>query len=145
MRCSNASVSLFGSAIVLLLTLPACTTKGTIKATTDPTTDILSSTSGKTWFTEDGLVKDEFKVDAFTAWNFENVKQDMAQGQGEYLTSLGSLLGVPQDRRAAFFQLTREKYPQLVPTDRTTPAELVAALQSEMAADPRLTGAPAGR
>lgn len=144
MRCSNASIALFGSVIVLLLTLPACTTKGTIKATTDPTTDILSSTSGKTWFTEDGLVKDEFKVDAFTALNFENVKQDMAQGQGEYLASLGSLLGVPQDRQAAFFQLTREKYPQLVPTDRTTPAELVAALQSEMAADPRLTGAPAG-
>ncbi len=140
MRSSNARFALLFSAFILMLTLPACTTKGLIKATTDPTTDILSSTSGKAWFTEDGLVKDEFKVDAFTALNFENVKQDMAQGQGEYLTSLGSLLGVPEDRQATFFQLTREKYPQLVPTDKTTPAELVAALHSELAADPRLTG-----
>jgi hypothetical protein len=144
MRSSNARFALLFSAFILMLTLPACTTKGLIKATTDPTTDILSSTSGKAWFTEDGLVKDEFKVDAFTALNFENVKQDMAQGQGEYLTSLGSLLGVPEDRQATFFQLTREKYPQLVPTDKTTPAELVAALHSELTSDPRLTGRPSG-
>ncbi len=144
MKSSNARFALLFSAFILLLTLPACTTKGTIKATTDPTTDILSSTSGAAWFTEDGIVKDEFKVEAFTAFNFENVKQDMAQGQGEYLTSLGSLLGVPEDRQATFFQLTREKYPQLVPTDKTTPAELVAALHSELAAHPRLAGNPAG-
>ena len=144
MRSSNALSALLFSAFMLVLTLPACTTKGLIKATTDPTTDILSSTSGKAWFTEDGLVKDEFKVDAFTALNFENVKQDMAQGRGEYLTSLGSLLGVPEDRQATFFQLTREKYPQLVPTDKTTPAELVAALHGELASHPRLTGHQAG-
>lgn len=138
MRSSNALSALLFSAFIFVLTLPACTTKGLIKATTDPTTDILSSTSGKAWFTEDGLVKDEFKVDAFTALNFENVKQDIAQGRGEYLASLSSLLGVPEDRQATFFQLTREHYPQLVPTDKTTPAELVAALHSELAPDPRL-------
>ena len=143
MRFPNTLSPLLFSAVVLMLILPACTTKGTIKATTDPTTDILSSTSGAAWFTEDGIVKDEFKVVAFTAFNFENVKQDMAQGQGEYLTSLGSLLGVPEERQATFFQLAREKYPQLVPTDRTTPAELVTALHSELAADPLLTGNPA--
>lgn len=140
MRSSNSRFALLFSAILLIPTLPACTTKGTIKATTDPTTDILSSTSGKSWFTEDGLVKDEFKVEAFTALNFENVKQDMAQGHGEYLTSLSTLLGVPDERRAAFFQVTREQYPQLVPTDRTTPAELVAALHGELVSHPRLTG-----
>lgn len=140
MKPSNTNVALLFLALAAMLTLPACTTKGLIKATTDPTTDILSSTSGKSWFTEDGLVKDEFKVDAFTALNFENVKQDMAQGQGEYLASLSELLGIPEDRQATFFQLTREKYPQLVPTDRTTPAELVASLHGELAADPRLNG-----
>lgn len=140
MRSSNARAALLLSAFILMLTLPACTTKGLTKATTDPTTDILSSTSGKAWFTEDGLVKDEFKVDAFTALNFENVKQDMAQGQGEYLASLGSLLGMSEDRQATFFQLMREKYPQLVPTDKTAPAELVAALHSALVSDPRLTG-----
>ncbi|MFM8551676.1 MAG: DUF3015 family protein [Nitrospiraceae bacterium] len=145
MQCSNRLAPLLFSAALLMLTLPACTTKGLIKATTDPTTDILSSTSGAAWFTEDGIVKDEFKVDAFTAFNFENVKQDMSQGRGEYLTSLGSLLGVPEERQATFFQLMREKYSVLVPTDRTTPAELVAALHDERAADPRLNVSHTGR
>lgn len=119
-------------AAALTLGLSACTTKGTIKATTDPTTDILSSTSGKTWFTEEGLVREEYKVEAFTALNFENVKQDMAQGHGEYLASLGSLMGVSQAAQPAFFQLTRERYARLIPSPQTTPAELVTALHREM-------------
>jgi len=117
--------------LAVTLGLSACTTKGTIKATTDPTTDILSSTSGRTWFTEEGLVRDEYKVEAFTALNFENVKQDMAQGGGEYLTSLGSLLGVPAESRPAFFHFTREHYARLVPSPQTTPAELVTALHRD--------------
>jgi hypothetical protein len=118
--------------MALTLGLSACTTKGTIKATTDPTTDILSSTSGKTWFTEEGLVREEYKVEAFTALNFENVKQDMAQGHGEYLASLGSLMGVSPAAQPAFFQFTRERYAQLIPSQQTTPAELVMALHREM-------------
>jgi hypothetical protein len=131
-------------AAALLLILPACTTKGLIKATTDPTTDILSSTSGKSWFTEDGLVREEYKVDAFTALNLENLKQDMARGQGEYLASLGMLLGVPADRQEHFFHLTREHYRTLVPSDRTTAAELVAALHGELASEASFTVSRAG-
>ena len=126
---------------VIALTLPfaACTTgsiKGTIKATTDPTTDISSSTSGKTWFTEEGLVRDDYRITAFTTINFENLKDEMARGHGEYLASLGTLLGVADIHRAEFYALTQEKYSLLVSSDRTTPDQMVAALNRELAAHP---------
>jgi len=66
----------------------------------------------------------------------------MAQGRGEYLASLGTLLGVPRDHQAECFALTQEKYPILVRflvrSDRTTPGEMQAALNRELSANPIL-------
>ncbi|WP_447972907.1 DUF3015 family protein [Nitrospira sp. Kam-Ns4a] len=125
--------------VALFLLGPACTTKGTTKATTDPTTDILSSTSGRTWFSEEGLVREEYKVTAFATINFDHLRQEMARGDGEYLTALGTLLGVPAERRGEFFLLTRERYVTLFRTDRTTPEEMLASLRRELARHPELT------
>ena len=122
--------------MLLAVILSACTTKGTIKATTDPTTDILSSTSGKTWFSEEGLVRNEYRVTAFAAINFEQLKDQMAQGRGEYVTSLGTLLGVAGDRQTEFSAWTQAHYAQLVSSDRTTPAEMLEALNLGLLADP---------
>lgn len=129
----SSLLGLFPLAALLLLS-SACTAKGTTKATTDPTIDILSSTTGKSWFTEDGLVKDDHKVDAFATLNFENLREDMAQGRGEYLASLATLLSVPNDRQGEFFRLTQEKYPILFHSERTTPGEMLVALTRELSA-----------
>ena len=75
-------------AVALILTLSGCSLTGT-------TIDFFSSTSGRSWFTEDGLIKAEHRVDAFVTLNFENLKQNMAQGHGEYLASLSTLMGHP--------------------------------------------------
>src|SRR2546427_6485710 len=90
------------------------------------------------WYTGDGQVKSEYKTIAFTTLNFENLKQDMAQGRGEYLASLGTLLGVPGDHQAEFFTLTRETYPILFVSDRTTPGEMLAVLNQALKSDPTL-------
>ena len=116
--------------VTFVLALSSCTS--------DNTTDTLSTTTPGLWFTGEGLVKDDQKVNAFAALNFENLKQDMAQGRGEYLASLGTLLGVPRDHQAEFFALTQEKYPILVRSDRTTPGEMLAALNRELSANPIL-------
>jgi len=116
----------------LLVLLPACTIKGTLKATTDPIIDILSSTSGKTWFTEDGLVRDDQKVTLFALANFENLRQDMAAGRGEYVASFATLIGVPEERRAEFGRWTQQRFAALFPSDRTTPQQMVAALTREL-------------
>jgi hypothetical protein len=105
-------------ASVLCVTLPACTVTETVK-------DFLSSTTPGDWFTGDGLLKGDQKVNAFVAFNFENLKQDMARGHGEYLTSLSALLGIPQDRRGAFFAYAQFRYP-FVNTNGSGPSDVVA-------------------
>ncbi len=113
--------------LMLALIVPACTFKGTTKQTTDTTSNITGTTSGKSWF-DGGLVKKGQEVNAFADLNFDNLKQDMAMGRGEYLASLGTLMGVVPARQDEFFALTQAHYTTLVRTDQTTPADMLVAL-----------------
>lgn len=118
----------FALGLACLLALTACTIKGTIKETTDTTSNITGTTSGRTWFTEDGLLTPEHKAIAFVSLNYDNVQQDMARGQGEYLTSLGTLLGVSEQARAVFQTQAQQRFSILAGTDRSTPAAIVSGL-----------------
>ncbi len=102
------------SAVAFVLALSSCTLKASFKASSDSTTDFVSSTSGRGWLTQDGLIKADQKVQAFATVTFENLQQDMAQGRGEYLASLWALLGGTDDQEAAFFTRTQETYPLLL-------------------------------
>ena len=130
------SLSLFLLTAISQLALSACTSSPT--GTTKDTFDMTSSSTGRTWFTEDGIVKDAYKVLTFTTLNFTVLKQNMAQGEGEYLTSLGALLGVPPERRDTFASLTQARYAVLVKSDRATPTELLNSMAQVMAAHPGL-------
>lgn len=123
-----ASVALIGS-------LGGCTVKATLKTTTDGFVNVLSSTSGKSWWDEDGLVRKEERLNAFVALNYENLKQDMARGQGEYVAALSNLLGVPEGRRAEFSAFTRDRYEVLVTGEGTSAQEMLAALEREIPRD----------
>jgi hypothetical protein len=98
---------LLSCAAGLVVSLSACSITETIN-------NILSSTSGRSWFTEDGQVKTDHRVQAFMAFNFENIKQDMAKGQGEYLDSLSTLMEIPTDRRPSFYAHAQSRYPFVV-------------------------------
>ena len=124
-------VGLFLIAVLALLA-SACTFKGTTKQTTDTTSNITGTTSGKSWF-EGGLVRKDQEVSAFADLNFDNLRQDMAAGHGEYLASLGSLMGVAPARQNEFFALTQSHYAALVGSERTTPAEMLVALNQLLA------------
>lgn len=104
----------------LLLLASGCTLKATIKETTDTTSNVTGTTSGRTWFTEDGLLHPEHKLTAFTALNQTNVEQDLARGQGEYLTSLGTLLGLPNDQQTAFHAKAQGAFETLLMSDPDT-------------------------
>ncbi len=118
--------------VALIASLGGCTVKATLKTTTDGFVNVLSSTSGKSWWNEDGLVRKEERLNAFVALNYENLKQDMARGQGEYVATLSNLLSVPEARRAEFSALTRDRYEVLVIDEGTSPAGMLAALEREM-------------
>ena len=96
-------------------------------------------TSGTSGCTNDGFVKNDKKVDVFASVNFENLKEEMAQGQGEYLTSLASLLGVSDKHQPDFFALTQERYESLYKTESTTSGEMLVALNHELASHPTLS------
>jgi len=108
------------------------TTNGTFGSNTF---GISSGTSG---CTNDGKVFAEYKVPMFAEINFENLSQEMAQGRGEHLASLATLMGVPAEHQAAFFALTQEKYTTLIQSGETAPVAMIKALNAAMASHPVL-------
>ena len=69
----------------------------------------------------------------FVEANFDNLRNEMAAGKGEYLDSLATLLEVPGSEKNNFFALTQQKYDRLFDSPNTTPQQLVAALNTELA------------
>jgi len=108
------------------------TTNGTFGSTTF---GISSGTSG---CTSDGKIMSEQKTTMFAQLNFENLSQEMAQGQGEHLASLATLMGVPAEHQAAFFAMTQERYTSLVKTGEASPVAMVKAINDAIATHPVL-------
>ena len=118
MKQVNVRIGLLAcSTVVLMLFASGCTLKGTTKEITDTTSNVTGTTSGRTWFTEDGLLHPEHKLTAFMALNQTNVEQDLARGQGEYVTSLGTLLGLPEDQQVAFHAKAQGAFETLMTSD----------------------------
>ncbi len=84
-------------------------------------------------------------MNAFASLNFENLSQEMAQGGGEHLASLATLIGVPAEHQAEFFALTQEKYTSLIQSGEASPTALLKALNAAMAEHPVLAKATAAR
>ena len=115
-----------------LLTL-ALSSGCSIKATLDQTLDTTSNVSGTTssahsWVSEDGLVKPEYKALALIAASRENMEQNIAAGSGEYLTAVGTLLGVPEPHRADFSAAVQRRYAQDWPGSHAAPEQWLARL-----------------
>lgn len=108
------------------------TTNGTFGS---GTFGISSGTSG---CTNDGQVWADQKTTMFALMNFENLTQEMAQGKGEHLASLASLMGIPDEQHAAFFAVTQERYTTLVQAGETSSVALVKALNDAVAKNPVL-------
>ncbi|HBP87655.1 MAG TPA: DUF3015 family protein [Nitrospirales bacterium] len=100
--------------LFLLSGFSGCTIKATLDTTTDGTTEFLSSSTGKSWWTEDGLVKRGEHARAFVATNHDSLLQEIAQGHGEYVQALGTILDVPSHQQAHFQELIQNEYPVLV-------------------------------
>lgn len=107
------------------------TTNGTFGS---QTFGISSGTSG---CTNDGLIMKNKHIN-LTAGAFDSLKQDMAQGQGEHLASLATLLGVPAEDQPYFFSRVQEKYSSIIASEDATPIHVLEAIQGAMAGHPVL-------
>lgn len=123
MRVSLAVFALSGT----MLFMAACTVTETVK-------DVLSSTTPGDWYHDNGLLKGEYKALAFASVNAENLLQDMARGRGEYLESMGKLLGVPPSREQEFYGRAQRRMSEFTLAERPKPAEIVTALRYDWSA-----------
>jgi hypothetical protein len=110
----------------------AATTNGTFANQT------FGMTTGTSGCSQDGIVSREHETAVYAQATIENLSQEMAQGQGEHLASLATLMGVPAELHGAFFQLTQQHYASLFPTENNDAAQMLTALKTVLAADPVL-------
>ncbi|MBX3237369.1 MAG: DUF3015 family protein [Nitrospiraceae bacterium] len=90
-------------------------TDGTSKAIgefLDPLTELTSSTTPGA-LTDGQLLRAKQKVTVFATHTHENLRVDIARGQGEYLVSLASLAGVPTVNWPEFQSRMSESYQTL--------------------------------
>ena len=106
------------------LAVSAC---NTTKATLDTTGKFTMSTSPEDLFSADGLVKDGQKVKLYTAVVYDNLQQDIARGQGEYVASLGTLMGVPAEHQNQWATGAQSRYADLF-SDHPQVEEMLARL-----------------
>ncbi len=97
--------------------------------------------SGTSGCTNDGKILGEHKTTVFASLNFDALTAEMAQGQGEHLASLATLMGVPAERHAAFFAMTQERYTSLVQAGEVSPVAFVKSLNEAIAGYPVLAQA----
>lgn len=117
---------------VLVLASTALVVSGcnTSKATVDTFAKFTSSTSPEEWLS-DGVIPESKKARLFTAITFENLEQDIARGNGEYLTSLAMLLKIPAGMQDEFMARSQRNYSPLFAPDLRTAEKLLAALTSK--------------
>ena len=94
--------------------------------------------SGTSGCTNDGKVMAEYSATVFTAANFENLSQEMAQGRGEHLTSLATLMGVPANHQSEFFAMTQNQYTTLIHEGGASPVAMVKAINDAIDSHPVL-------
>ncbi|MBA2252248.1 MAG: DUF3015 domain-containing protein [Nitrospirales bacterium] len=93
---------------------------------------------GTSGCTSDGVIMRTELVNAFASATLENLQHEMAQGHGEHLTSLATLMGIPTEHQAEFFTLTQEKYASLMQSGETTAVAMLKALHEVVESHPVL-------
>ena len=91
---------------------------------TQPTQELTSSTTPGALF-GNNPAKNKMRAELFAAHAYENIRGDIARGEGEYLTSLATLAGVPASGLAEFRVDMRKQYASLY-DGQLTPRESAA-------------------
>lgn len=125
--------------VVMGLNFAAC---NTTKATIDTTVNFFSSTTPNDLFTQDGLVRQEEKINLFAGVAYENLRQEAAAGSGQYVTSLATLYGVPAAKQGDFGKVLQQRHAELFAADlredNRAHLRMVSVLNGVLAQEPSL-------
>ena len=105
----------------------AATTNGTLGNQT------FGITSGTLGCSSDGVVSSTVKTSMFIDTNLDKLASDMAAGQGETLESLANLIGVDSAHKAAFFEVTKANFAEIIPSGHANTQDIIAALNRVLA------------
>jgi len=121
---------------------PNAKTKGAqiLMATTNNTfgTQTFGISTGTLGCSDNGQWWAEQKATMFAELNTDALAQEMAQGSGEHLASMATLLGVPQPQHEAFFVMAQARYASLSLAGDISAATMVKTLNEGISADPLL-------
>ena len=106
-----------------------------LAATTNATlgSQTFGITSGTSNCVAGGVVRAEREQTAFAEANFRDLKRDMAAGGGEFLKAFSTLLGCEPAVEPSLARMAQSRYETIVPSENTTPLEVVVALKTELA------------
>ena len=91
---------------------------------------IISGTSG---CSSNGIVKNEKEMQYFVEINHDDLTREMSMGQGEKLTALARLNGCEtQESQVSFSQMTKNSFPEIVPSEKTTANEILTNLKAKI-------------
>ena len=103
-------------------------------------TQTFGITSGTSGCTEDGALAFNKEIEVYASINLTNLSEEMAKGEGEYVTAFASLLGASEETRPAMLKFFQDKYTKFFPSEETNSLEMLDTLRSELSAHPELFG-----
>jgi hypothetical protein len=91
-------------------------------------------TTGTSGCTDDGAVKFVKEAEVYAEVNLDSLRQEMASGQGEFVTTFASLLGAQGDQIPQMVQTFQKNYAQIFPTSSTTSGQMLDNLKVVLSA-----------
>jgi hypothetical protein len=74
------------------------------------------------------------RLNEFVGDNMANLAKDMAQGQGEYLSTLAVLMDVPVEQRPTLYALLQANFSRIYTSDSVTQIDVLNNIQTVMSA-----------
>ena len=97
-------------------------------------------TSGTSGCSQHSIVMREMAPVYYAEANIEELKVDMAKGQGEYVSIFSDALGCPESLKPEFTKMTKEKYEVIFPKSDVTPVQMLDNVKKMMKDAPALSG-----
>ena len=116
--------------------LMAHTSAGTTNGTA--LNQVFGITSGTSGCDASQQVKRSDDKEVFVAANMDSLSQEIARGEGHYLTTLASIIGVETEDQNVFTASLQNEFSTLFSSDSTSTVEVIAAIDEVMLKDAAL-------
>lgn len=105
------------------------TTRGTTNAFVPPTFGMTSGTIGCEQLS---LAKEDTNAAVFAFNNFDSIKIEMAQGQGEYLQGFAKTMGCNENAFGAFGEMTQHNFRTIIGTENTSSTQMFQNVKNQI-------------